>query len=205
MPMRICVISDTHRLENEIDIPPCDLLIHAGDWSLFGKSEQAMDRFLAWFAEQPARYRVLTCGNHEYPVEADPDKWRLRVRDAALLLNDSITIEGIKLWSSPVTPLREGAFGISDEAERETLWRTIPNDTDILVTHGPPQGILDGGQGCPALRRAVIRVKPKLHCFGHIHSAYGVQPTKNTLFVNASILDEDGAPSRKPVLLNFSK
>jgi Icc-related predicted phosphoesterase len=205
MPMRICVISDTHRLENEIDIPPCDLLIHAGDWSLFGKSEQAMDRFLAWFAEQPARYRVLNCGNHEYPVEADPDKWRLRVRDATLLLNESITIEGIKLWSSPVTPVRGGAFGISDEAERETLWRTIPNDTDILVTHDPLQGVLDGGQGCPALRRAVIRIKPKLHCFGHIHSAYGVRPMKNTLFVNAAILDEDGAPSRKPVLLNFPK
>jgi hypothetical protein len=111
-----------------------------------------MDAFLAWFAEQPARHRVLTCGNHEYLVEADPDKWRLRVRDATLLLNESITIEGIKLWSSPVTPLRGGAFGISDEAERETLWRAIPNDTDILVTPGPPQGILDGGQGCPETR-----------------------------------------------------
>jgi hypothetical protein len=203
--MRICVISDTHQLENEIEIPSCDLLIHAGDWSLFGKSERAMDRFLGWFAEQPARYRVLTCGNHEYPVEADPDKWRLRVRDATMLLNESITIEGIKIFGSPVTPVYSGAFGMSSEAERESLWRTIPEDTDVLITHGGPEGILSGDGGCPALRRAVIRVKPRLHCFGHIHSAYGVQPTKNTLFVNAAILDEDGAPSRKPVLLNFSK
>lgn len=203
--MRICVISDTHQLESEIEIPPSDLLIHAGDWSLFGKSEQAMDRFNSWLGAQPARVRAVTCGNHEYPVEAEPEKWRKRLTNATLLLNESIMIEGIKLWSSPVTSLRGGAFGISDEAERGTLWSTIPNDTDILVTHGPPQGILDGGQGCPALRRAVIRLKPKLHCFGHIHSAYGVQPTKNTLFVNAAILDEDGAPSRKPVLLNFSK
>jgi Icc-related predicted phosphoesterase len=201
--MRICMISDTHELENEIEIPPCDLLAHCGDWSFSGRSEEAMDRFLAWFAEQPARHRVLTCGNHEYPVEADPDKWRRRVRNATLLLNESITIEGIKIFGSPVTPVYSGAFGMSSEAEREKLWRTIPVDTDVLITHGGPEGILSGDGGCPALRRAVIRVKPRLHCFGHIHSAYGVLPTKNTLFVNASILDEEGAPSRKPVLLEF--
>jgi Icc-related predicted phosphoesterase len=202
--MRICVISDTHQLENEIEIPPCDLLAHCGDWSFFGRSEEAMDRFLAWFAEQPARHRVLTCGNHEYPVEADPDKWRRRVRNATLLLNESVTIDGIKIFGSPVTPLYSGAFGMSSEPERESLWRTIPEDTDILITHGGPQGVLSGGGGCPALRRAVIRVKPRLHCFGHVHSAYGVHPTKNTLFVNAALLDEDGAPSRRPILLNFS-
>jgi predicted phosphodiesterase len=203
--VRICVLSDTHELESEIETAPCTLLIHCGDWSFFGRSPKAMDAFNEWLGDQPAKYKVITCGNHEYPIEAEPDKWRRRLSNATLLLNEAITIEGIKLWASPVTPLRGGAFGISDEAERETLWSTIPDDTDILVTHGPPQGILDGGQGCPALRRAVIRVKPKLHCFGHIHSAYGVQPTKNTLFVNAAILDEDGAPSRKLVLLNFSK
>jgi hypothetical protein len=203
--MVTCIISDTHSLESELIIPPCDLLVHCGDWSFFGKSEKAMDRFLEWFAEQPARHRVLTCGNHEYPVEADPDKWRRRVRNGTLLLNESITIEGIKLWASPTTPLYGGAFGMSSEADRERLYATIPNDTDILITHGPAQGILDGGQGCPALRRAVIRVKPRLHCFGHVHSAYGTRPTKSTLFINAAILDEDGAPSRKPGLLNFSK
>jgi hypothetical protein len=111
-----------------------------------------MDRFNSWLGAQPALVRVVTCGNHEYPVEAEPDKWRKRLTNATLLLNGSITIEGIKLWSSPVTPLQGGASGISDEAERETLWRTIPNDTEILVTHGPPQGILDGGQGCPKTR-----------------------------------------------------
>jgi hypothetical protein len=203
--MIICLVSDTHQLEGEIDIPPCDLLIHCGDWSFFGKSEKAMDAFLAWLAEQPARYRVLTCVNHEYPVEADPDKWRRRLSNATLLLNESITIAGVKVWATPVTPLVGGAFGMGSEAKREKLFSKIPGDVDILISHGPPQGILDGGAGCPALRRAVIRLKPRLHCFGHVHSAYGSQPTKNTLFVNAAILDEDGAPSRKPILLTISK
>jgi hypothetical protein len=203
--MRICIISDTHELEREVSIPPCEVLAHCGDWSFFGKSEQAMDRFCGWFAEQPARYRVITCGNHEYPVEADPLKWRRRLSDAnaTLLLNEGITIEGINLWASPITPLSGGAFGLSSEAERERVFNTIPGDTDILISHIPPLGILDGGAGCPALRRAVIRVKPRLHCFGHVHSAYGTMPTKSVLFINASILDEEGAPSRKPILLDM--
>jgi Icc-related predicted phosphoesterase len=203
--MRIRAISDTHELENEVEIPPCDLLIHSGDWSFFGKSAKAMDAFNTWLSEQPARYRVLTCGNHEYPVEADPDKWRRRLSNATLLLNESVTIEGIRLWATPITLSLGGAFALDSESDREKMFNTIPEGTDILISHGPPQDVLDSGQGCSALRRAIIRVKPKLHCFGHIHGAYGVQPTKNTLFVNAALLDEDGAPSRKPVLLNFSK
>jgi Icc-related predicted phosphoesterase len=203
--MRICCISDTHQLEGELTIPPCEILIHAGDWSFFGKNEKAMDRFLEWFSEQPAQHRLLTCGNHEYPVEADPDKWRRRVRNATLLLNESITVEGIKIFGSPLTPLYSGAFGMSSEAEREKLYSTIPGDTDILISHSPPRGILDSGQGCAALRRAVIRVKPRLHVFGHVHTAYGTQATKHCFFVNAAILDDEGAPSRKPILLNFDR
>lgn len=200
--MRICVLSDTHELESEIETPPCTLLIHCGDWSFFGRSPKAMDAFNEWLGDQPAKYKVITCGNHEYPVDADPDKWRRRLSNATLLLNESTTIEGIKLWASPVTKIN-AAFGMPDEAQRDALYDTVHQGTDILITHGPPLGILDDGQGCAALRRAVIRVKPKLHRFGHVHSAYGTQPTKNTLFVNASILDEDGAPSRKPIRLNL--
>jgi hypothetical protein len=49
-------------------------------------------------SEQPARYKLITGGNHEYPIEAQPDKWRRRLSNAMLLVNESITIEGIKLW-----------------------------------------------------------------------------------------------------------
>lgn len=59
----------------------------------------------------------------------------------------------------------------------------IPDGTDIVMTHGPPKYILDStadGQsaGCEHLRRAIERVKPKLHCFGHIHGGYGAQRLK---------------------------
>ena len=202
--MRICIISDTHELESEVEIPPCSLLIHCGDWSFFGKNVKAMDRFNDWLGDQPAEYKVVTCGNHEFPVEAEPEKWRRRLSNALLLLNESVTLGGVKLWASPTTSLDGGAFGMSDEADRDRLYATIPPDTDILVTHAAPLGVLDCGRGCPALRRAVIRLKPRLHCFGHIHGGYGTWPTKNTLFVNAALLDEDGAPSKRPVLLELS-
>jgi hypothetical protein len=71
-------------------------------------------------------------------------------------------------------------LGMPDEAQRDALYDTVPQGTNILITHGPPLGILDDGQGCSALRRAVIRVKPRLHCFGHVHTGYGTLSTKNT-------------------------
>jgi Icc-related predicted phosphoesterase len=201
--MRICVISDTHELESEVEIPPCTLLLHCGDWSFFGKNLKSMDAFNSWLGEQPAEDVVITAGNHEFPVAADPDKWRRRMSNAILLLDESVTVAGVKIWGSPVTPLAGGAFGIAEEARREQLYNTIPEGTDIIMTHGAPAGVLDEGQGCPALRRAVIRVKPRLHCFGHIHTGYGTRATQSTLFVNAALLDSDGAPSRKPIVLDF--
>jgi Icc-related predicted phosphoesterase len=162
-----------------------------------------MDSFNTWLGDQPAKYKVITCGNHEYPVEAEPDAWRRRLSNATLLLNESVTIEGIKIWGSLVTP-HGGAFAMRNEADRERLWNTIPVDTQILMSHGPPLHVLDGeGGGCAALRRAVIRLKPRLHCFGHVHSAYGTLPTKDTLFVNAAIVDDDFAPSHNPILLDL--
>lgn len=162
-----------------------------------------MDDFNDWLGKQPARHRVLTAGNHEWPVAIHPDMWRNRISNATLLLNESVEIGGMTIWGSPVTRFEGGAFAMSDEVEREKLYSSIPKDTDILITHQPPFGVLDLGQGCPALRRAVIRVKPRLHCYGHIHAAYGTQPTTNTLFVNAALLDSDWAPSRRPILLDF--
>lgn len=55
----------------------------------------------------------------------------------------------------------------------------IPEDVDIVMTHGPPRGVLDecagGNVGCPNLLRAMERVRPMLHCFGHIHEGHGVE------------------------------
>jgi Icc-related predicted phosphoesterase len=68
----------------------------------------------------------------------------------------------------------------------------IPANTDILITHGPPYGILDKNRvgfsaGCQSLKRAVKRIHPKLHVFGHIHEAGGMVEMGGTTFVNACV------------------
>jgi Icc-related predicted phosphoesterase len=203
--MLITTLSDTHLLHSEIEIVPCDILIHAGDVCFMGRGERELRAFNDWLGEQPALHRILVPGNHDTPICADPDRWRRRLSNATLLINQEVVVEGLRIWGSPVTSLADVPFGRPDQAERAQLYSTIPAETDVLVTHGPPAGVLDGGQGCAALRQAVVRVKPRLHVFGHIHAAYGTRPTTHTLFVNASVLDEHGAPSRSPIHLRLDR
>ena len=111
-------------------------------------------------------------------------------------LNDSgVTIEGIKFWGSPVTPwFHNWAFNrVGEEITKH--WDLIPADTDVLITHGPPKGILDEtvhGRlhvGCGHLLKKVLEIKPKVHVFGHIHEARGVHEEAGIKFINASCVD----------------
>ncbi|KKM07384.1 hypothetical protein LCGC14_1734470 [marine sediment metagenome] len=86
----------------------------------------------------------------------------------------------------------------NDEEFAIKKWAMIPDDTDILVTHGPPHGILDIPKppaevrkcGCKKLLSAVLRVKPKVHIFGHIHGGYGRVEQDGIQFINASVCTE---------------
>jgi hypothetical protein len=87
------------------------------------------------------------------------------LRNATVLVNEGTEIEGLRFWGSPVTPLYGGAFGLSSARDRERLYAQIPEDTDVVITHGPPYGILDSGpdpglhSGCRDLFDAVKRVR----------------------------------------------
>jgi hypothetical protein len=131
------------------------------------------------------------------------------ISNATVLINEGIEIAGLKIWGSPVTPLYGGAFGLSSPTDRVKLYAKIPDGLDILVTHGPPYGILDRSPvalhhaGCPQLLEAVTRLKPKLHVFGHIHGAHGMVSTEDTLYVNAALLGPGGDLSASPVVLRI--
>jgi Icc-related predicted phosphoesterase len=105
--------------------------------------------------------------------------------------------------------LNGGAFGLSNAEDRKRHWRKIPVGTEILITHGPPAGILDvehgenDHKGCPQLLEAVLRVKPRLHVFGHIHGGYGVRQIGHTLFVNVSLVDELFTVKNAPIVLRL--
>jgi predicted phosphohydrolase len=209
-PLTIVCISDTHELHRELDVPDGDILIHAGDFTMFSKRAAAILDFNDWLGKLPHRWKILIPGNHEFFLESDLSRRRL-ISNATVLINEGIEIAGLKIWGSPVTPLYGGAFGLSSPTDRVRLYAKIPDGLDILVTHGPPSGILDRSPGalhhagCPQLLEAVTRLKPKLHVFGHVHGAHGMLSTEDTLFVNSALLGPDGDLSASPIVLRMPK
>lgn len=208
--MRVVCISDTHELHRELSVPTGDLLIHAGDFGFFAHGTQSIEYFNDWLESLSHPHKVVTAGNHEFALAADPNL-RTLITNAKLLLNESVVVGPAKIWASPITMHADAAFGCSDRVERARIYSRIPPDTDIVVSHGPPYGILDSGpgdpepSGDPELREAIIRVKPILHVFGHAHAGYGLRQTNHTTFVNASSFGVDGNLSNRPIVLEISR
>lgn len=193
--MKIIAISDTHGLHRNLKIPSGDLLIHAGDVTEFGQDDELED-FLDWFVLQPCKYKVFVAGNHDLCLEK-PNNRKFKVfekyvaKNVFYLQNSSIKIEHLSLWGSPVSPYFFGmAFNKNRGDEIKKVWQKIPSSTDILITHTPPFGILDNQLGCEQLLAKVMKVKPKLHIFGHIHQSYGRYSENDKLFVNASFSNQ---------------
>ena len=208
--MQIVVISDTHGKHHDVKVPDGDILIHAGDVSRCGTIEQVMD-FLEWFAAQKHVHKIFIAGNHDFFFEeTDSKKIRRIIPKEIIYLNDSgIAINGVKFWGSPITPwFNNWAFNRERGTEIKRHWDLIPNDTDVLITHGPPFGILDETvygkrTGCEELLLRVYQVKPQYHIFGHIHEDYGSFAEGETTFVNASVLDDWYEMKNKPIILDL--
>jgi len=193
--MRFVALSDTHGKHN-FDLPPGDVLLHAGDVSSRGlKSE--IQRFLDWFSSLDYAYKIFIAGNHDFFFEeATKEEIEAMIPDNLIYLNDSgVEIEGIKIWGSPIQPwFHEWAFNRKRGPEIQKHWDLIPSDSDIVITHGPAFGIHDrlvSGMpvGCEDLLPTLQRIAPKVHLCGHIHEAYGDRQVGETLFLNASILN----------------
>ncbi len=207
--VKIVLISDTHGLHEKINVPDGDMLIHAGDVSNKG-SVQGIGNFLYWFEKQPHCHKIFIAGNHDFGFENIPETVEKMIPDSITYLNDSgIEIEGINIWGSPVTPwFHDWAFNRLRGGQISKYWDWIPDNTDILITHGPPKGILDkcdNGDivGCEDLLKRVKEVKPKYHIFGHIHEGYGISSNENTIFINASSLNSRYEPVNEPQIIEL--
>lgn len=208
--MRLVCVSDTHGLHSQVPVPPGDVLVHAGDLSSHGTVAQ-VQAFLDWFGSVGTfAHRVLIAGNHDFLFERAPALAASMIPDSVTYLNDSAaTLGGLRFWGSPVTPtFRDWAFNRAPE-QLARHWALVPPDTDVLVTHGPPRGILDmvgPGQvsvGCPLLAAAVARIRPRLHVFGHIHEGQGQRHSGGTRFVNAAICDARYQPVHAPISVDL--
>jgi Icc-related predicted phosphoesterase len=209
--VRFVVISDTHGQHAAVELPPGDIIIHAGDVSRMGKEREIIS-FLDWFAALPYRYRVFVAGNHDFYFEKSSDNDIAQIiPDGVTYLNDTgVTIEGIEIWGSPITPwFFDWAFNRHRGADIQKHWALIPASTSVLVTHGPPYGILDrtiGNEpaGCSDLLKRIHDIKPACHIFGHIHEGYGQMEKEETVFINASVVDERYMLRNAPVSFDYS-
>jgi Icc-related predicted phosphoesterase len=203
--MKIVAISDTHCRHRDLRLPEADMIIHAGDICQNGTEGEVLS-FLNWFTKLDFRYKIFIAGNHDFFFDGETDNYLSKIIPSNITyLNDSgIEIEGFTIWGSPVTPwLYDGAFNRIRGRNISKHWKMIPENTDILITHGPPYGILDKNRvgfsaGCQSLKRAVKRIQPKLHVFGHIHEAGGIVELQGITFVNACVYaDESMMKSRE--------
>jgi Icc-related predicted phosphoesterase len=201
--MRLVVISDTHGLHNGIEgLPDGDVLVHAGDFMNSGFDPEDIWSFNRWLGKQSFKQRVVTAGNHDRYFQNSPEQARSLLSNAIYMENAGVTIDNVSFWGSPYTPeFLNWAFMYPRGSAAKLCWDQIPYNLDVLITHGPPFGILDqvapagAHLGCEELLKAVVEKKPKVHIFGHIHGGAGAFENGVTRFVNAAYLNERYKPA----------
>jgi Icc-related predicted phosphoesterase len=216
--MKIVAISDTHALHARMTqaIPEGDILIHSGDLTDIGALNDVKS-FADWSKDLPFKHKIIIAGNHDFCF--DPDSPRnnyipnveeyLTYAGWIYLFDSEYKIGNIKIYGSPWQPwFYDWAFNKKRGQELADIWAKIPEDTDILITHGPPYGILDQtfrGEkvGCEDLLRRIKQIKPKIHIFGHIHEDYGIKQSNGTMFMNSSICNLSYQPINKPLVVDL--
>ena len=201
--MELVCLSDTHGLHWQVSVPEGDVLIHAGDLTRYGHLEEVAD-FNTWLGKLPHRHKIVVAGNHDWCFERHPIAARALLTNAHYLLDEGVLIDNCRFYGSPWQPwFNDWAFNLKRSADLRAKWQAIPDDTDVLITHGPPYGhgdCLHTGAfvGCNDLLNRVELLKPALHIFGHIHEGHGITSNRHTQFVNASICNRKKQPINPP-------
>lgn len=198
--MTILHLSDTHGLHRQLGaLPEADVIVHTGDFTFAGAASEVRD-FVDWFCHLPYRHKVFIAGNH------DDCLWGGKIeglpKNCHYLCGSGITINGVRFWGVPMF------MGDVVSEKYGAMLAAVPNDTEVLLTHQPPHGILDlSGKthyGSPLVLQAVQRIKPKAHLFGHVHDQYGMENAHGTLFSNAAVVDDGYALKNLPRVITFN-
>ena len=205
-------ISDSHNFHRQF--PPSrfdgiDLVIHSGDESNYKdpyRNEVECRDFIDWYSQVPVKHKILVAGNHSTAIErrlVTPKE--IESAGIIYLENSEVVIDGIKFYGSPITPTFFDWAFMKSRNKMHRVWEAVPDDTDVLITHGPPKGVRDlsfdreGNLqmcGCTSLMKRcwALRDTLKLVCFGHIHNMDGVDTNAGisqysncrTIFSNAA-------------------
>ena len=224
---QITFISDTHGLHSLVtdDLPGGDILIHSGDIMNSVLYESELVSFCKWYDNISGyKYKIFIAGNHDRLLENNPERSKEIINEynsITYLQDEEIIIDGIKFYGSPWQPeFCNWAFNLKRGQELKEKWDLIPEDTDVLITHGPSYGkldIVDGRSerlGCEDLKRRIESIKPKIHVFGHIHTGSSIINGKNIynkieeagiIYINASVLNEQYNYYFKPITIDYEK
>lgn len=213
--MKLVCISDTHSMHRLIpEIPTGDVLIHAGD-SLGQGTLENVAEFNDWLGNLPHRHKIVIAGNHDWAFQKTSELARETLFNAIYLEDNGVEIDGIRFWGSPWTPtFLDWAYMLDRGAPIRQKWQQIPQNTDVLITHGPPMGIgdvVDMGYknshvGCQDLLDRIDQLKfLKTHIFGHIHEGYGQYRRGWMQLINASTCTDRYEPTNPPIVLELGE
>lgn len=212
--MRICCIADLHGYI--VDVPDCDLLLLAGDYQTCKDGTNEWNKvYKPWInniAERGIKV-VGVAGNHDWMFYNHKDG-QIKDTNWTYLQDNCCEFKGYNIWGTPWQPrFYDWAFNL-DEPDLKKRWDLIPNNTDILLLHGPPRGygdLLHPAQraypyertGSPSLTAKITEIQPKLVVCGHIHSGFGIYQLGSTIIINAAMLNENYRPVNNPVIVEI--
>lgn len=151
---RIVCLANTYGRHRSLIIPLADCIIHAGDACTYGDLSQLTD-FLEWFSSLNIKRKLFVAGEQDLALTGQPERLREMIPAGVTFLeNELVDYDGITYYGLAARPMMP-----------EKL--PIPIYVDVLITHGPPSGILDDGKGCPILRQTLKELEPTIHVFGH--------------------------------------
>lgn len=231
--LKITMVSDLHGEKPRL--PGGDLLILAGDYTTNDTPWQ-WTLFYDWLKVQPYRKIIYIGGNHDnylsncittkelYDLPKDVDLDNMKPTHIEYLCNSGCEFEGLKIWGSPNSLWFPGvhpsckAF-MESEKQLAEIYSKIPDDIDILITHGPSHGVLDGLKnrdgtfrhvGSYSLLNQLDRIQPSLHIFGHIHEhgghcmVYKQWGGQDTRCYNVSYINENYDPREEdPLTIDY--
>ena len=197
--MKIVCISDTHGCIQDVSFPEGDVIVHCGDFSNHG-TEKELTNQLDFFSNLPYKYKIWIAGNHDLLIHSSHGPAfisKYSNNNIFYLQDSSITINGINFYGTPWTHKFFNWCFMDTEEGLARHYSRILKDTDILLSHGPPFGILDRNRdglpcGSSSLLKRIEEINPEFHLFGHIHEGYGENYHRSelTTYINCSIVDQ---------------